>query len=149
MQGDIYKVKVIPCMVQGCRERGEGGRGQWGTCARGRVRLPEVTAADLSADDSFGTLQDVAWIALERHMIARLPAVPAARPVGGHARVVAGGRGGDCKEGEMTEAQTPGDPSVTWVVCVCWVCCGNIWVSWHVQHCSLMSYDNNAGLIFI
>lgn len=68
-----------------------------GTCARGRVWLPEVTAADLSADDSFGTLQYVAWITLERHMITRLPAVPAAGPVSRHARVVTGGRSGDCR----------------------------------------------------
>lgn len=67
------------------------------TCARGRVRLPEVTAADLGADDSFGPLQDVAWITLEHHMITRLPAVPAAGPVSRHARVVAGGRSGDCR----------------------------------------------------
>lgn len=72
------------------------GGGVGGTCARGRVWLPEVTAADLGADNSFGTLQDVAWIALEGHVIARLPAVPAAGPVGRHARVVAGGRRGDC-----------------------------------------------------
>lgn len=68
-----------------------------GTCARGRVWLPEVTATDLGADNSFGTLQDVAWITLEHYMITRLPAVPAAGPVSRHARVVTGGRSGDCR----------------------------------------------------
>lgn len=68
-----------------------------GTCARGRVWLPEVTAADLSADNSLGTLQDVTWITLERHMITWLPAVPASGPVSRHARVVTGGRSGDCR----------------------------------------------------
>lgn len=68
-----------------------------GTCAHGRVWLPEVTAADLSADNSFGTLQDVAWITLEHHMVTRLPAVPAAGPISRHARVVTGGCSGDCR----------------------------------------------------
>lgn len=97
--------------------RGWGGGGAAEvTCARGGVWLPEVTAADLGADDSVGALQEVAWIALEGHVIAWLPAVPAAGPVGRHARVVAGGRRGDCGRGggEMTEAQTLHD-----CVCVC------------------------------
>lgn len=58
--------------------------------------MPEEAAIDLGADDSLRSLQDVARVALEHHMIARLSAVPAAGPVGGHAGVIAGGGCRDC-----------------------------------------------------
>lgn len=61
------------------------------TCACRRVWLPEEAAIDLSTDYPFDSLQDVARITLEHHMVPRLPAVTAAGPVGGHARVIAGG----------------------------------------------------------
>lgn len=65
------------------------------TCAGRRVRLPEEAAVDLRAGYSVGPLQNVARITLEHHVVSGLPAVTAARPVGRHARVVAGGRSGD------------------------------------------------------
>lgn len=87
MLGDINQDQV---MTRGCIEVA-------GTCARGGLWLPEVPAADFSADDSFGPLQDVAWITLEDHLVPRLPAVPAAGPVSRHAWVVTGGCSGDCR----------------------------------------------------
>ena len=72
------------------------------TCAGGRVRLPEEAAVDLGAGYFAGPLQDVAGVALEYHVVPGLPAVPAARPVGGHARVVAGGRRGDWEGRKQT-----------------------------------------------
>lgn len=91
MLGNINQDQVMrACTTRGCIEAA-------GTCARGRVWLPEIPAADLSADNSFGPLQDVAWITLEDHLVPRLPAVPAAGPVSRQARVVTGGRSGDCR----------------------------------------------------
>lgn len=91
MLGNINQDQVMcTCMTQRGIEAA-------GTCARGRVWLPEIPATDLSADDSFGPLQDIAWITLKDHLVPRFPAVPTAGPVSWHARVVTGGRSGDCK----------------------------------------------------
>lgn len=63
----------------------------WSTCARRRVWLPEEATIDLSAGDSVGSLQEVARITLEHHMVPGLPAIATAGAISWHAWVIAGG----------------------------------------------------------
>ena len=59
------------------------------TDADGGTGLPVVAVVHLDAGDLVVPLELVARVALERHRVPRLPAVPTAAAVHGHARVAA------------------------------------------------------------